>query len=67
MAKLPALLFHVPCVRQWPGVFTVSSRVPSRPVYSNITQNVFTCFADQGVGKLSMALTLAGSGFTPAL
>ena len=30
MAKLPALLFHVPCVIQGPGVFTVSSRVPSR-------------------------------------
>jgi hypothetical protein len=25
MAKLTALLFHVPCVRQRPGVFTVSS------------------------------------------
>ena len=37
MAKIPALLFHVPCVRQGSGVFTVSSRVPSRPVYCNIT------------------------------
>ena len=25
MAKLPSHLFHVPCVRQRPGVFTVSS------------------------------------------